>query len=67
MSGLDTDTSASIYLMKINIHTWVAGYLAYLFEIQLGLSKYPIEGLTKLLSMMRNATGSENPLNFQCT
>jgi len=45
--GLPKDASTEFLGIAINYHTWVAGYLAYLFEIQLGLSKYPIEWITK--------------------
>ena len=45
--GLPKDASTEFLGIAINYHTWVAGYLAYLLEIQLGLSKYPIEWMTK--------------------
>ena len=45
--GLPKDASTEFLGIAINYHTWVAGYLAYLFEIQMGLSKYPIEWATK--------------------
>lgn len=45
--GVPKDASTEFLGIAINYHTWVAGYLAYLFEIQLGLSKYPIEWITK--------------------
>ena len=51
--GVPKDCSTDIFGMTINYHTWIAGYLAYLTEIQLGLSKYPIEYATKYVKMMR--------------
>ena len=42
-AGMPKDCATDLWGMTINYHTWVAGYLAYLSEIQLGLSKYPIE------------------------
>lgn len=47
--GLPKDCSSDVFGMAINYHTWAAGYLAYLTEIQFGLSKYPIEFITKLV------------------
>lgn len=44
--GLPKDAHTDIFGMTINYHTWIAGYLAYLVEIQAGLSKYAIEGVT---------------------
>jgi hypothetical protein len=42
-AGIPKDLHSDIFGMTLNYHTWVAGYLAYLGEIQAGLSKYPIE------------------------
>ena len=47
--GIPKDASTEIFNMGINYHTWPAGYGAYLTEIQLGLSKYVIESIGKLI------------------
>ncbi len=46
-TGIPKDAHNEILGMTINYHTWTAGYLAYLIEIQAGLSKYAIEEVTK--------------------
>ena len=51
--GMPKDASTEFLGIAINYHTWLAGYLAYLFEIQLGLSKYPIEWITKGIRKIR--------------
>ena len=45
--GVSKDASTEFLGIAINYHTWLAGYLAYLFEIQMGLSKYPVELMAK--------------------
>ena len=45
--GLPKNASTEIFGATINYHTWAAGYLAYVIEIQSGMSKYPIEYITK--------------------
>ena len=52
--GVPKDCSSDICGASINYHTWIAGYLAYLSEIQLGLSKYPIEYAGKLAKKLKN-------------
>lgn len=52
--GIPKDYATEILGAQINYHTWLAGYLAYLTEIQLGLSKYPIEWATKTASKIKN-------------
>ncbi len=52
-AGIPKDCSTEILGMTINFHTWIAGYLAYVAEIQLGLSKYPIEFLTHTISKIK--------------
>lgn len=49
-AGLPPESKTEIHGIVINYHTWIAGYLAYLTEIQLGLSKYPIEFATNFFS-----------------
>jgi hypothetical protein len=51
--GLSADKKIILLGVIINYHTWVAGYLAYLIEIQLGLSKYPIEFIQKNINSIR--------------
>src|SRR3989338_7535678 len=46
-AGLPTDAQTDLLGVAINYHTWVAGYLAYLTEIQLGMSKYPMDLISK--------------------
>ncbi len=45
--GVPEDCTTDMHGIAINYHTWVAGYLAYLTEIQLGLSKYPMDWIGK--------------------
>ena len=52
-AGLPKDCSTEIGGMAVNYHTWVAGYGAYLIEIQSGLSKYPMEGITKGINAVK--------------
>jgi len=52
--GLPNDSATEIAGMGINYHTWAAGYLAYLLEIQAGLSKYPIELIGKGIGKLKN-------------
>jgi len=61
--GLPKDASTEFLGIAINYHTWVAGYLAYLLEIQMGLSKYPIEWITKGFMKIRAllSSGSNAP------
>lgn len=59
-AGLPPDAKAEILGATINYHTWAAGYLAYVVEIQAGLSKYPIEALLRLGSkLQQRLTGKE--------
>ena len=58
--GVPKDATTEFFGIAINYHTWVAGYLAYLFEIQMGLSKYPIEWITKGLMKIRGHFSSGN-------
>ena len=51
--GLPKESHSEILGMTINYHTWIAGYLAYLVEIQTGLSKYAIEGASKGISKLK--------------
>jgi len=46
-AGLPPDAGTQLLGADINYHTWLTGYLAYLCEIEAGLSKYPIEYVTK--------------------
>ena len=46
--GIPQDASTDFLGMTLNYHTWIAGYLAYLAEIQAGLSKYPLEAIGKM-------------------
>jgi len=52
--GLPKDSATEIAGMGINYHTWAAGYLAYLTEIQMGLSKYPIEFAANAFRKVKN-------------
>ncbi|MFA5930429.1 MAG: hypothetical protein WC861_06115 [Candidatus Micrarchaeia archaeon] len=54
-AGVPKDASTEFFGIGvvINYHTWLAGYLAYLFEIQMGLSKYPIEWAAKGIRKIR--------------
>ena len=62
--GVPKDASTEFFGVGIviNYHTWLAGYLAYLFEIQMGLSKYPIEwaakGMRKIKEHFSQGTGT---------
>ena len=40
--------------LGIKMHTYVAGFLAYLVEIQAGLSKYPMEFITSSVVKAKN-------------
>jgi hypothetical protein len=55
--GIPKEATTELVGVAINWHTYVAGYLAYLFEIELGLSKYPIEliqrGIMKLKDLAK--------------
>ena len=46
-AGLPVDAQTDLFGVAINYHTWIAGYLAYLVEIQAGMSKYPMELISK--------------------
>ncbi|MCB9358739.1 hypothetical protein H6503_02315 [Candidatus Woesearchaeota archaeon] len=48
------DAQTEILGMGINYHTWVAGYLSYLVEIQAGLSKYPINLIEKGIKKVKD-------------
>ncbi len=49
-AGLPADAKTEFLGVAVNYHTWAAGYLAYLTEIQTGMSKYPIELISKGIS-----------------
>ena len=49
--GLAETNTLDLFGIEINYHTWVAGYLAYLIEIQLGLSKYPTEFISRIIKL----------------
>ena len=51
--GLPKDSAMDYHGFGINFHTWTAGYFAYLSEIQLGLSKYPMEFIGKGIKKIR--------------
>ena len=51
--GLPTNSQTKLFGLAINYHTWVAGYLAYLLEIQAGLSKYPVEFISRLIKRVK--------------
>ncbi len=53
-AGLPPETKNDLHGIIINYHTWIAGYLSYVVEIQLGLSKYPIEFAEKTLMLAKN-------------
>ncbi|MDO8642768.1 MAG: hypothetical protein Q7R76_04255 [Candidatus Woesearchaeota archaeon] len=57
-AGIPKDAHTDLYSIAINYHTWVAGYLAYLTEIQLGMSKYPIELASKTAGRIKNYVSS---------
>lgn len=52
-AGLPKDAQTEFADIAINYHTWVAGYCAYLTEIQLGLSKYPLEWSGRIINIVR--------------
>jgi hypothetical protein len=60
--GVPKGASTEFFGIAINYHTWLAGYLAYLFEIQMGLSKYPMEwaakGIRKIRERFSSGTGA---------
>jgi hypothetical protein len=58
--GVPKDASTEFLGVAINYHTWLAGYLAYLFEIQAGLSKYPIEWATNGFRKIKERLASGN-------
>jgi hypothetical protein len=58
--GISPDASSELLGMEVNYHTWIAGYFAYLAEIQAGLSKYPIEAITRLGGWVKDKFGSKN-------
>ncbi len=53
-AGLPKDAQMDVFGIIINYHTWLSGYLAYLTEIQFGLSKYLIESVPKLTGKIKN-------------
>jgi len=59
-AGLPTDAKTDLFGVAINYHTWVAGYLAYLIEIQLGMSKYPMEFISKSIYKARSYFSRKN-------
>ena len=62
--GIPEETKTEIHGITINYHTWIAGYLAYVTEIQLGLSKYPIEFLENSITKIKKYFESKNKLNI---
>ena len=52
-AGIPTDSASDFCGVAINYHTWAAGYLAYLAEVQLGMSKYPIEFISSGMDSVR--------------
>ena len=52
-AGIPKDASSDFCGMTINYHTWAAGYLAYLAEVQIGMSKYPIEFVSKTMEAVK--------------
>ena len=52
--GIPKDCQSEFHGVAINYHTWIAGYAAYVIEIQLGLSKYPFELMGKALQVTRD-------------
>lgn len=63
--GVPKDCHTDICGVSLNWHTYGAGYLAYLAEIEAGLSKYPIElvtrGAMKLKEKFRNIRSAQTP------
>ena len=53
--GVPTDAASEIAGITINYHTWLAGYLAYVAEIQAGMSKYPMELISKGVGKLRKS------------
>lgn len=51
--GVPKECADEIYGVAVNYHTWLAGYLAYLSEIQLGMSKYPMEWVSAGIDKVR--------------
>lgn len=58
-AGIPKDAASDFYGIAINYHTWLAGYLAYLTEIQLGMSKYPLEWTAKAVSALKNGVSED--------
>ena len=58
-TGLPADSKSEFLSIGINYHTWAAGYLAYLAEIQVGMSKYPIEIISKGIRKVKNYFSKE--------
>ena len=58
-AGLPADAQTDLYGVAINYHTWVAGYLAYLVEIQAGMSKYPMELISKGIDKIKTYFSNE--------
>ena len=52
--GIPKETQSDFGFMVINYHSWLAGYLAYVVEIQMGLSKYPLELAGNIIKKLRN-------------
>jgi hypothetical protein len=58
-AGLPTDAKTDFFGVAINYHTWVAGYLAYLVEIQAGMSKYPLEFISRGINKVKTYFSKE--------
>jgi hypothetical protein len=58
-AGLPADAQTDFYGVAINYHTWIAGYLAYLVEIQAGMSKYPMELISKGINKVKTYFSKE--------
>lgn len=59
-AGLPRDAQTDVFGIAINYHTWVAGYLAYLTEIQAGMSKYPMEFISNGMNKVKTYFSKEN-------
>jgi hypothetical protein len=58
--GVPKDAQTHVLGLAVNYHTWVAGYLSYVVEIQAGLSKYPIEAIGYLARKAKKMMYSSN-------
>jgi len=62
-AGLPKDYTVGLLGADINLHTWAAGYMAYLAEIEAGLSKYPVEWITKLARKVKGYFSSNENID----